>query len=411
MTEPVMPYAIRKMDGKEVFVSEVPRGKAAGCVCICCGEAVQSKQGAVRRWHFSHLPPGGAQCDPDLVLHTSAILAIKKGIERAIEGNASYALHWVCPVCGEGTSEELARSDTIVCKEKSVVERTRSDLIVRLRDKTLIIEVVFTHEPSQQTLAAYQESGASVVIVRVKADEDVRRLETGIAPKEGHNYPSPPCRECEQKRVRAEERKRVYLRVRSEIKEADGKMKERAEAFLRPSTGSTPRFKYWKENRIGYVHLEPRRAIHAFQRELLKLGFRQDNADKPWLMRKNFTFCSPPHPYVYVDYGEERGWVDVPMPTVYAFGKDSLLGYHLDHLAHFVKSALADKGIPCHLHLGAYHRMDKDRPGPPCVDCDAWEAWRKHGSDGLEGILEHGHSDSEMRAAKRVTGYVHGMSP
>ena len=87
MIEPFIPYGRRIADGKNVSVEEVPNGKACDCVCIRCkNHLVAKNRGRKRRPHFSHLASVNAYCDRNLLIHTLAIEAIKRGIERAIEG-------------------------------------------------------------------------------------------------------------------------------------------------------------------------------------------------------------------------------------------------------------------------------------------------------------------------------------
>ena len=90
MTEPFIPYGRRIADGKNVSIDEVPTGKECDCVCIRCEKPLVAKNsrftGRKRRPHFSHLASVNAYCDRNLLIHTLAIEAIKRGIERAIEG-------------------------------------------------------------------------------------------------------------------------------------------------------------------------------------------------------------------------------------------------------------------------------------------------------------------------------------
>ncbi len=398
-TELLMPYGIRKVDGKEVSVEEVPNGKACGCVCICCGEAVQSKQGKVRRWHFSHIPPGGAQCDRNLVIHASAILAIKRGIERAIKENASYQLRWECQSCGEVIPEELARSDTIVKKEASLIERTRSDLIILWKGGKRIIEVVFTHEPSQPTSERYQQSGTPVIIVRVKTVDDVKRLETGIDAHEGFNYPPTPCVECERQKAIADaeaatrrererkakaerdERAAVWAKWQESIREMDDKMRKAIQAFLQPLDSPMPVHKYWKERRKSYIRLRPRKKIHQEQKKLIRLGFSQHNDAKLWLMCKNFTTVKGEGVWVYVDYGYDR-FVNSIDYDIYHFmdsadfavrrsRKPSVWNCHADHFDYFLEVELRRQGLD--MVEPRYDVMDR------CYDCRDIKYWVESG--------------------------------
>lgn len=56
MSELLMPFAKLSLTGEVVAVSEVPRGKKCGCVCLFCGVSVQAKKGGRNREHFAHMP-------------------------------------------------------------------------------------------------------------------------------------------------------------------------------------------------------------------------------------------------------------------------------------------------------------------------------------------------------------------
>ena len=387
-TELLMPYGIRKVDGKEVSVEEVPKGIAAGCVCICCAEPIMSKQGKVRRWHFSHVPSGGVNCDRDQVIHTSAILAIKKGIEHAIEMGGSYPLRWRCVHCDAVTPEELARSDTIVVKERTSVEQTRSDLIVRWGNEQRIIEVVFTHEPSQPTHERYRQSGVSVILVRVGGMDDVEPLEAALDAHEGINYPKTACDECErrrraeaewaervavlQRKAKAEwaERAAVWATWRESIREADGKTRKAIRAFLQPLNGPMPVHKYWEVRwKHYYIPTARLEKIHREQRKLIRLGFSQHNDDKLWLMRKKFTDGEGQEFWVYVNYfyyhraDSIRYDVDHYRPSVW--------NRHADHFDYFLAIELRQQGLEM-------EGLEGDAT-VGCRDCQDIEHWVESG--------------------------------
>jgi hypothetical protein len=59
----------RRESGELVHISEVDNGKACGCVCLACQEALIARQGAVREHSFAHR--SGTQCQHamDAMLH------------------------------------------------------------------------------------------------------------------------------------------------------------------------------------------------------------------------------------------------------------------------------------------------------------------------------------------------------
>lgn len=400
MIEPFIPYGRRIADGKNVSVEEVPNGKACDCVCIRCkNHLVAKNRGRKRRPHFSHLASVNAYCDRNLLIHTLAIEAIKRGIERAIEGGTSYPLRWTCPKCDLATTEELARSDTIVRTEKSLVGRTRSDLYVRWGDGgdgTRIIEVVFTHEPSQPTSDRYRKSGIPVVIVKVKTDEDVTPLETGISTSAGINYPLTPCVKCQRweaarKRARArrEERERIFDEQIAQVRAADVRIQERVREFISPMPGVIPRPREWEENLEGYVPSTARDAVRTFQQRLLGLGFVQQNDEQLWSMSKPFSRRTT----VYVNYGR-KFLDDTPSATVQV-DRDSVGAFHIDHFKNYIGDDLNERGV----------KADSDLP---CAACEAWENWMKYAEEDIESILSSSTSGSVAKACVLVLEIGHG---
>lgn len=51
-----IPFAYSPAIHRVVEVSSVPSGRACGCLCPSCGQAVQAKKGSVNQWYFSHDP-------------------------------------------------------------------------------------------------------------------------------------------------------------------------------------------------------------------------------------------------------------------------------------------------------------------------------------------------------------------
>jgi len=50
----LIPFALRISDQQYVDVSDVPKGKACGCICPSCEMPLQARQGRKNTWHFSH---------------------------------------------------------------------------------------------------------------------------------------------------------------------------------------------------------------------------------------------------------------------------------------------------------------------------------------------------------------------
>ena len=105
--------------------------------------------------------------DPDTALHKVAQALIIQSIDSARNNHAEYRLGYPCPSCGEEVSYNIAPTVTHVEPEESVVEGTRSDIVL-YRDgrNAIIVEVVVTHDLEQDTRHRYIESGLPVFLIQ-----------------------------------------------------------------------------------------------------------------------------------------------------------------------------------------------------------------------------------------------------
>lgn len=53
---PLIPFGVDRETGRIVEVSDVPRGRSCGCICLSCGASLVANQGSQKQWHFSHDP-------------------------------------------------------------------------------------------------------------------------------------------------------------------------------------------------------------------------------------------------------------------------------------------------------------------------------------------------------------------
>lgn len=87
MKQTYLTYALNA-EGKLVHIDSVPNGKACGCFCTFCGEALQAKQGAKRKHHFSHLSKTECEAAYESMLH----LLAKEKIQEAFYKSTSFLL-------------------------------------------------------------------------------------------------------------------------------------------------------------------------------------------------------------------------------------------------------------------------------------------------------------------------------
>ena len=152
-------------DGQVEAIEDARRGGAY--TCLGCGAAMVARRGAVRVAHFAHKPPTETCGDPDRGLHEVAKALIVQGFTAALEAGGEYLAGFGCEDCGQDVSGNVALAGRTIAAERSVVEGTRSDVVIDRGEKPpLIVEVVVSHDPEPATLDRYQQAGVPVFRAR-----------------------------------------------------------------------------------------------------------------------------------------------------------------------------------------------------------------------------------------------------
>ena len=282
--------------------------------CVHCDDRLSAVVRVTQQKpHFRHTK--SLICDPDSVLHSTAIEIIRKAQNTAQSTNSPYLLTRPCEVawgedydvkrCPNNATEIDLAYDWESKTEKSIVEGTRSDLIFSHVDgREIIIEVVNTHSMEPETETAYRRSGIPVAVVRVKW-ETVNCLWKGIHTQDSRNFGSDECDECKSKRFKAQE----VLKRRCKI--VDQKL-----AKMRRQRHFRPKFQPFYEGRptiqsLGKptrIFLKTQRKVFANAIILTELGFVQSNPDeKPWLFVKTIHRSIEAIVKLYADLGGSRG--------------------------------------------------------------------------------------------------------
>ena len=260
-----------------------------------------ARRGAVRLAHFAHKPPTETCGDPDRGLHEVAKALIVQGFTAALQADGEYRAGFDCEDCGQDVSANVALAGRTIAAERSVVEGTRSDVVIDRGEKPpLIIEVVVSHDPEPATLDRYQQAGVPVFVVEVTWPT-VDRLAQGVNADEVFGVPSKQCQRC-----RAEDE-----RLRRERAGAHA-WAESAISGLQADThpGKEVEIRTWERDKFGHP-LAPGviERIHENAVVLRRLGFVQQTR-KPWL----FLYQIPRGGgRLYADFGsteEEPIWAD-----------------------------------------------------------------------------------------------------
>ena len=328
------PVAFNDLGGL-VKIEDAPRQRGIQYSCVHCGDQMSAVVLVTQRKpHFRHTK--SLICDPDSVLHSTAIEIIRNAHNTAQSANSPYLLTRPCTKiefirrahntaqsanssylvtrsceagwiedydmkhCSNNATEIDLADDWKSKTEKSIVEGTRSDLIFSHDDgREIIIEVVNTHSMEPETETAYRKSGIPVVVLHV-AWETVNRLWKGISTRKSSNFASDECPGCNDERLKAEEDfKRRCKIVDRQL--AKMKRQKHSRAKFRPFYEGRPETFYVKPTRI---FMKTQRKVFANAIILTELGFIQSNPEKkPWLFTKTIHRTPEGEIMLYADLG------------------------------------------------------------------------------------------------------------
>ena len=183
-------------DGQLVTIEDATSGTPYAC--FGCEAPMVARKGTQRAWHFAHKPPVSECADPDRALHETAKAMILQGFAEAVTRRGEYRVGFCCGDCGTEVSWDMARQGSTITQERTVVESTRSDLVIERPEKSpLIIEIVVTHDIEEATRLRYEQPELPVLVVRPQWDTIAELAQTLIA--DGSiNVGTIRCADCQQ---------------------------------------------------------------------------------------------------------------------------------------------------------------------------------------------------------------------
>ena len=276
-------------DGHVVTIQDATSGTPYAC--FGCGAPMVARQGAKRAWHFAHKPPFSECADPDRALHETARAMILQGFTEALTQRGEYRAGFCCEDCGTEATWNIARPGSNITPECTVVESTRSDIVIdRATKGPLIVEIVVTHAIEDATRLRYEQSELPVFVVHPQWDTITELAHTLIADSV-INIASMRCPDCQQARER---RKRELTKA---LSWARGMLKGLSAS---PAGTAEPQLRLWRHDKFGQeLYPRARRAVHQNARRLRRLGFAQSER-KPWLL----MFQLPErHGVVFANFG------------------------------------------------------------------------------------------------------------
>lgn len=200
-----------------VDIKDARRGRPH--FCFGCHREMVIKRGRINRWHFAH-KAGFVQCEKDNTLHEAAKAFICQSFRCAVATGAEYHVGYPCESCNKTPiSVNVAVEGANIASERTVVEGTRSDLVVFQSDGSprVIIEIVVTHDLESDTKQRYEAANYPVVTVKPSWDTfpDLRQAAVGsrILNVKNEYRCCGDCREAQQKKRAAPRRRQQKKRA------------------------------------------------------------------------------------------------------------------------------------------------------------------------------------------------------
>jgi hypothetical protein len=170
------PLTLAIRQGIVVGVSQVESGRACGCICPSCGEALVAKKGRLVQHHFAHL--SGTECPAaqETALHLAAKQAIARRRELLLP--AAY-VHFRTrhPPIEIAPSERTSFSR--VSLEVSEAEMV-FDALCEGPDLPLVVEVRVTHAADQKKRSKLEKLGRPAIEIDLSSiprDLEVNEIE------------------------------------------------------------------------------------------------------------------------------------------------------------------------------------------------------------------------------------------
>ena len=265
------PYAL---DASDQVVNILDAPKRQSYLCLACSAPMLVKRGHIRQPHFAHKE--AIPCtDPNTALHKTAQALIVKSLVYARNNQKEYRLGYPCPDCGEKVSYNIVPVVTDVNPEETIVDGTRSDIVIYRDDnKPIIIEVVVTHDLEPGTRQRYAESKIPAFLIRPTWDS-LDELESSVIADSTLNLQAKPCSACvereERQRRQQKEQRRREERLKEQFDSRLTRMDRREQS--KPTILPLQPLVYDYLDRPMYPHV--RRQVYANAIILTEMGFRQ----------------------------------------------------------------------------------------------------------------------------------------
>ena len=164
--------------GQLLFIANVARGLACGCVCYRCGKPLVAKKGSIRRHHFAHHEATDCHGAAESVLHS---LAKKLIAELDVFEIPAYDLD----MQRRKKTGEIVRHQARVLDggtvriDKVNIEKDEGDFVADIviesgpKPKLLIVEVAVTHKVARPKLRKIRRHGLPAIEIRLETSDSL----------------------------------------------------------------------------------------------------------------------------------------------------------------------------------------------------------------------------------------------
>ncbi len=177
-TKLLNPWAL---DGEGNFISIEHARKDQDYFCPSCHQPLTYRKKGngphARQDHFSHKSKSSCAGPSESDIHKFAKQGVYEILQSAIDHHRDIDISWTCPVCGKDFKANL-----LTRAKSAVVEKNMGDAQadVALLDENgnvlFAIEIVYTHDVEDKTLAFYENNGVVVIRIMIHSAEDCNDL-------------------------------------------------------------------------------------------------------------------------------------------------------------------------------------------------------------------------------------------
>ncbi len=116
----LIPFGLRKLDGKFCDIAHVPRGKKCGCICPSCKAPLIARQGRVKHWHFAH-----ASRQVFLETQKNCVYSFFVAVRMMARQTIGEQIEITLPACKGEVSEYLANYQKHYNEQFTVAEKQK----------------------------------------------------------------------------------------------------------------------------------------------------------------------------------------------------------------------------------------------------------------------------------------------